>query len=342
MSVLTHLVRERAHRLRAVEPAARPGICMSGTFVGSFVREGALMRKQALMALAFAFAGSTVCSAQEWPLWQSYAARFLDGQVRVIDRDAGDRTTSEGQAYAMFFSLVANDRDRFEGLLRWSERNLAAGDLSARLPAWLWGRARNGQWGVLDGNSASDADLWMAYVLLEAGEAWNEPRFRQLGGALAARIAEHEVVQIPNVGVVLMPGAKGFQKGDSYRLNTSYLPPQLFARLSELLPDGPWDQMATLVPGLIGQSAPSGFAMDWLDVDSSGAFKPSDLGSYDAIRVYLWAGLLDASARDRGAILGVLSGMTQAVRKSPTPPAKVRTNGRIDDPNGPVGFSAAL
>src|SRR5262245_21081903 len=101
---------------------------MSGTFV-DFARS-ALMRLQALIALAFVFVAGTVCSAQEWPLWRSYAARFLDDQVRVIDHDAGDRTTSEGQAYAMFFSLVANDRDRFEGLLRWSERNLAGGDLA--------------------------------------------------------------------------------------------------------------------------------------------------------------------------------------------------------------------
>src|SRR5215470_3220810 len=109
------------------------------------------------------------CPAQDWQsLWKSYAAKFMDNQIRVIDRDSGDRTTSEGQAYAMFFALVANDRTRFDGLLRWTELNLAAGDLTAQLPAWLWGHDTGDRWGVLDANAAADADVWMAYALLEA------------------------------------------------------------------------------------------------------------------------------------------------------------------------------
>src|ERR1700745_2052139 len=99
------------------------------------------------------------CGAQDWPsLWKSYVAGFIDNQVRVIDHDTGDRTTSEGQAYGMFFALVANDHSRFDGLLHWTEQNLAEGDLTAHLPAWLWGRDANNRWGVLDRNSAADAD----------------------------------------------------------------------------------------------------------------------------------------------------------------------------------------
>src|SRR2546422_464278 len=106
------------------------------------------------------------CSARVWPsLWQHYAEVFMDNQIRVIDRDAGDRATSEAQAYAMFFALVANDRQRFDGLLGWTEQNLASGDLRLHLPAWLWGRAADGTWRVLDSNSASDADVWIAYTL---------------------------------------------------------------------------------------------------------------------------------------------------------------------------------
>src|SRR5262245_48780456 len=121
------------------------------------------------------------CSAQEFPpLWRSYTAAFMDDQIRVIDRDASDRTTSEAQAYAMFFALVANDRARFDSLLHWTELNLASGDLAAHLPAWLWGRRPDKEWGVIDANSASDADVWMAYTLLEAGRAWGQSRYTEL------------------------------------------------------------------------------------------------------------------------------------------------------------------
>jgi endoglucanase len=116
-------------------------------------------------------------------MWKNYAAGFMDNQVRVIDHDANDRTTSEGQAYAMFFALVANDGARFDGLLHWTEVNLASGDLASHLPAWSWGKAPNGKWGVLDVNSASDADVWMAYTLLEAGVAWKEAHYTWLGCA---------------------------------------------------------------------------------------------------------------------------------------------------------------
>ena len=85
----------------------------------------------------------------------------------------------------MFFALVANDRARFDKLLGWTQDNLAGGDLTQRLPAWSWGKSPDGSWKILDPNPASDADLWMAYALLEAGRLWHEPRYEKLGTAMA-------------------------------------------------------------------------------------------------------------------------------------------------------------
>jgi endoglucanase len=130
------------------------------------------MRLKSILALCLIAVVHASGEAQDWSsLWRSYVAGFMDNQIRVIDHDAGDRTTSEGQPYGMFFALAANDRSHFDGLLRWTEQNLADGALSTHLPAWLWGHEAKNQWGVLDHNSASDADLWMAYTLLEAGKA---------------------------------------------------------------------------------------------------------------------------------------------------------------------------
>src|SRR5262245_31881830 len=136
------------------------------------------MRLASLLGLLVLVGATCACGERVWPqLWTNYTAAFMDDQTRVIDHDAGARTTSEGQAYAMFFALVADDRPRFERLVGWTERNLASGDLTAHLPAWLWGHAPDKAWGVLDANSASDADVWMAYSLLEAGASWNNPRY---------------------------------------------------------------------------------------------------------------------------------------------------------------------
>jgi len=282
------------------------------------------------------------CVAEDWPLWNSYAARFMDDQVRVIDHDAGDRTTSEAQAYAMFFALVANDRPRFDRLLRWTERNLASGDLSAHLPAWLWGSRPGNQWGILDSNSAADADVWMAYTLLEAGKAWNEARYTRVGSGLAMRIAAEEVVQIPGFGAALLPAPKGFRHRDSYRLNASYVPLQLLLRLAHELPAGPWQQIASSVPTLVADSASHGFAMDWIEIKSGDSYTPSALGSYDAIRVYLWAGMLHPDTPHRDTMLKALSGMTEYLIANTVPPSKVNNDGSVVDSRSPAGFSAAL
>ena len=298
---------------------------------------------RALMSLMLVAAVEVDCAGPTWPaLYQSYVRAFLDNQIRVIDRDTGDRTTSEAQAYAMFFALVANDRSRFDGLLRWTELNLAAGDLAAQLPAWLWGRDSSDRWGVLDTNAAADADVWMAYVLLEAGRAWNDQRYTAIGRSLAKRIASEEVADVAGIGPVLMPAPKGFRQDDAIRLNASYLPLQVFVGLGHLLPDGPWERIAQRISTLVSASAPHGFATDWVDFAPGRGFSASDAGSYDAIRVYLWAGMLDPAAPGRDAILRSLSGMADWLRKNAAPPEKVRRDGSVEVPNGPVGFSAAL
>ena len=268
------------------------------------------------------------CRAQEpWPLWEAYTKRFVDGQGRVIDRSAPgsqqDRTTSEGQAYAMFFALVDNDKPHFEQLLSWTEANLAGGDLTARLPAWDWGHTSSGEWKIIDDNSASDADLWMAYTLLEAGRLWHDPRYAKLGQLMAARIAREEVVLVPGLGTTLAPGPHGFHPSDAgYILNPSYMPPPLLAYLAKTMPQGPWGAILDSLPVLLNREMDGGYAMDWVAAGSdgvhpvpppaeptAGAREPQAAGSYDAIRVYLWLGLADPATPGERDLLAQVSGM---------------------------------
>lgn len=105
-----------------------------------------------------------------------------------------------------FFALVADDQPMFERLLAWTENNLAAGDLTSRLPAWLWGQNSQNNWDILDPNSASDADILIAYNLLEAGRLWGNRRYLIMGTLLLQRIAQEEVMDIPGLGQMLLPG----------------------------------------------------------------------------------------------------------------------------------------
>ncbi|MEZ5396690.1 MAG: cellulose synthase complex periplasmic endoglucanase BcsZ [Bryobacterales bacterium] len=315
-----------------------------------------MTRRQAVAGGALAglhslagFAPARADSESRWLLWESYAQRFLSREGRVIDFHANDVTTSEGQSYAAFFSLVAGDRARFDLILDWTNQNLAGGRLGDRLPAWLWGRREDGTWSVLDENSAADSDLWLAYVLLEAGRIWNDDSLTDRGRALAVTIARREVRRLRGLGAMLLPGPEGFNPEPGvYQLNPSYVPLQLALRLSDLAPDSPWGRVARQTPALIAGSARHGFVLDWVAYWEDGGFRDEPLphssakASYDAIRVYLWSGMLHSRSDGRKEALASASGMAGYLQTHETPPAEVLADGRVVDPNGGVGFSGAL
>jgi endo-1,4-beta-D-glucanase Y len=302
----------------------------------------ARLMRSVMLVVAAAVAMS--CGTPEWPrLWSAYQSTFLDGQIRVIDRDSGDRTTSDGQAFAMFFTLVANDRARFDKLLRWTEVNLAAGDLSAHLPAWLWGRSSDDRWTVIDPTPRSNADVWLAYTLFEAGRAWSEPRYTRLADALATRIAQEEVMQLEGFGPVLLPRPHRHDSHGSRRIYGGDLPLQIFYALADYQRDGPWRAIALSIPAVVRASAPQGLAMDSITISEDGRITPASHGGTNAMRMYLWAGMLNRSTSGHDAILTALSGVTRASRGEQTLLAKLTTSAeKTETHDARPGFSAAV
>ena len=287
--------------------------------------------------------------AEIWPLWENYKHRFIRSDGRVVDWHLNERTTSEGQAYALFFALVANDRETFKKVLQWTQDNLAHGNLREQLPSWLWEENSSAAGSVQDFNSASDADLWIAYSLTFAGHAWDSAEYKSLGLFLAERIAKEEVVEFPNDSRMLMPGRQGFQPdSQSFIVNPSYLPPEVLNGMSAEFPRGPWKQIATNLPFLLAPRVGNGFAMDWVEYQTNIGYKatagPSatEGGSYDAIRVYLWAGMLDPLSPGFKELMESLSGMDQYMRTHSVPPERVGPTGTVISDHGPVGFSAAM
>lgn len=285
-----------------------------------------------------------------WPAWDAFKAQFINEGGRVTsDDDGGGQTYSEGQAYALFFALVANDRPLFDKLLRWTENNLCDGDMTARLPAWLWGKRPDGTWGVIDSNAASDADLWIAYALGEAGRLWNERSYRALSTLLVARILREETADIPGLGLTLLPAPKGFvQANGRWRLNPSYLPMHLMHWLAATDPDPQWKKLVDSSLKVIRGSSPKGLTPDWTVYDATQGFlvdtegKEKGQGTYNAIRVYLWAGMLHADAPGRRALLDTLAPMARYVRDQGYPPESIDILTAQASGPAPSGFSAAM
>ncbi|MFM0220605.1 cellulose synthase complex periplasmic endoglucanase BcsZ [Paraburkholderia dipogonis] len=285
----------------------------------------------------------------DWSGYRAFVERFVQADGRVIDYSTpAQQTTSEGQSYALFFALVANDRATFDRLLGWTRTNLAGNQFDAqnmRLPSWQWGRKADGSYGVLDPNSASDSDLWIAYDLLQAGRLWHEAGYTQLGEALAAQIARQEMTTLPGVGPMLLPGPQGFKSGGVTRLNPSYLPLPVLRSLAREIPNGPWGKLADSAYKLIKTTAPQGFAPDWA-AWQNGQFvvdpKNGDTGSYDAIRVYLWAGLASAADPLAKPWLAALGGMRSRVAQTGFPPEKVSSTTGAASGEGPLSYWGAL
>jgi len=298
-------------------------------------------------------AGAAPCPQDGWAAWERFKSSLLRSGGRILDPSAPRATTvSEGQAYALFFALVADDRGAFEDLLRWTEDNLAGGDLALRLPAWQWGRRDDGSYGVLDANPAADADLWLAYALGEAGRLWQERRYRALSSLLAERIVREESADIPGLGRSLLPGAQGFAPVQGrWRLNPSYAPPFLLRWFATRSADPRWEALRRSAQRLLLEPSQTGLVPDWAvfqepGADGGGGFGGAAAdardGSYDAIRAYLWLGMTAPDDADRAQALRRLAPMAELTERTGFPPEHVDVSSGNSRGSGPVGFSAAL
>lgn len=304
------------------------------------------------MSLIAGGAVAATCVAANWPLWNDFKQHFIKPDGRVVDASTPQvHSSSEGQSYGMFFALIANDQPTFDRLWRWSVNNLAGGDSGAQLPGWLWGRADDGAWRLLDPNAASDADLWFVYDLLEAGRLWGRPDYVRDAMRLLALIEQKEIVSLPGLGAMLLPGPIGFEQPNKvWLLNPSYLPIPLLRRLTSASPTGPWASIAANTARMITSVTPKGLIADWVGYqvtsDTAGRFiidpVKGDRGSYDAIRVYLWAGMTPNADPLATKVRNALTGMNSHIASFGYPPESVVTLTGATAGTGPFGFSAAL
>ncbi len=286
---------------------------------------------------------------EEWKDWEEFKAIYISPEGRVID-DSNHKaiTTSEGQAYAMVFALIADDKKNFQRLLNWTESNLASNDLTINLPAWLWGfNKETQQHTVLDTNSASDADLWLAYALTEAGRIWNEFHYASLGYFLAQNILKKEAIQIPNYGWVILPGHTGFQVSPtSWRLNPSYLPIQILRRFEILFPHSVWHEITANSVRLLNQTSPLGFAPEWAVLTNNNQIQNDNndtkIGGYNAIRVYLWLGMLSNDEPEKKALMNHYSPMLKVIQSDNFVAEQYDTTLKTQSGYHPLGFKAAV
>ncbi|MEO0405955.1 MAG: glycosyl hydrolase family 8 [Cyanobacteria bacterium P01_A01_bin.135] len=251
--------------------------------------------------------------------WQVYKRRFIQADGRVIDREASDRSISEGQAYALLRAVMSDDPETFSVVLTWSENNLRVrenGEPIHQLWAWKWGRNDADQWGTIDANFASDADLDACVALILAARRWDKPEYLDLARTKLADLWDLSTVPIPDRQLLtgnrlFIPGPKeSFQPNLSeIVLNPSYLAPYAFRLFAQVDPDRDWMTLVDSSYELLNQSAgvsEVGLPGNWVTLDlATGSYRPanqaiaalnSDYG-FDSYRVW-WRVALDAALAD--------------------------------------------
>lgn len=307
-------------------------LCLAGAIVGG-CQEAPPPAQPPVQALQFQYH------------YQRLVTDFIDAQGRVIDRsDERLISTSEGQSYALFFALVANDRERFEQLLEWTENNLSNGDITQQLPAWLWG-FENGEWGVIDSNPASDADVVIAYTLIEAGRLWNEPRYGALGELVADRILRSEIISIAG-RQVLLPAPMGFvdSTANTFRVNPSYMALPMLEGLFTGTGVDTWRAVYESSAQIYALH-PHGLYADWIQLNfdfSLTTDQPEPSADYDAIRSYFWLALEAERGGDFAKLLNQSSALAMEIDSTGRVPERIDWLEPTYHGTGNLGFSAIL
>lgn len=242
--------------------------------------------------------------------WQAYKQRFIQADGRVIDREANDRTVSEGQAYAMLRAVMMDDPDTFAKTLAWAENNLQRrtpdGKPTDSLWAWKWGQDATGNWALIDANFASDADLDAITALILASRRWNRPEYLTLAKTKLKDLWELSTLLVPATRQrYFMPGpASAFLQPDRLTLNPSYLAPYAFRLFAQVDSSRDWLSLVDSSYQVLNDAAAlseSGLPSDWVVLNlESNQFETTapeqplrSIYGFDAYRVW-WRVALDA------------------------------------------------
>ena len=293
------------------------------------------------------------CSAAAaWPLWEQFTQRFMQDDGRVIDYTTAQQHPPKGRSYRhVLRSLVARDRARF-GQALGLEHHQPGGRRHRRArPPGSGGARRMGAGAWWTPTRLGRQSL----VRLRPGRgrprlartAPPPPRVSRTllarspsGGGRSARPGPHAAARI-----------QGFEASRPRQPHLAAQPqlpcPYRCCAHSRKSTPGAVEGRRHQLPARARRHHTQGFAADWVAYQvpegaTRGAFvadsEKGDIGSFDAIRTYLWAGMTprnDAPSRRAAPPPGRHG---PALRTAAVPPEKVQTVTGQTDGQGPCGL----
>ncbi len=237
-------------------------------------------------------------------LWASYLQNYVSpqGYVRDPSRDGG-RVTSEGQSYALLQAAWLRDRVTFERVLLWTNQHLRRDD---GLYSWLFDPSAGG---IVDANTATDADTDIAFALIIASHAFQHPEYQAQARELIRSIRTRATL---SVGPDWFPSA-GNWAGAERIANLSYFAPYAYEYFERLDPGAGWSRAIVVGYDLLEQAtrgATSRLPADFVTVTPEGRLAAlpatstlSRVFSFDAVRIF-WRVDVDCRLFARSAACG--------------------------------------
>ena len=253
---------------------------------------------------------------------QAFLDRYVDADGRVVRRDQGGDTVSEGVSYALLLAQVAGDETVERRVWTWAKTNLRRDD---GLLSFLTDAA--GQ--VIDEQAATDADLVTAWALGRS----DQPALRADAAGMLAAVEQHTVVS-RSPGPLLTAGP--WATGDPATLNPSYwVLPALRATARDVLAERIGPALDALGGGLPPDWARLDGGRLTASPDPGGRFPQARYG-LDAMRTTVWLATdCGADNRKRAAA------SREALADRPEASARELDGTVLDPAPHPLGLVAA-
>ncbi len=245
---------------------------------------------------------------------RDFLARYVDPDGRVVRRDQGGDTVSEGQGYGMLLAIATSDRSAFERIWQWTEQHLQQ---PSHLFASSW---QDGA--IVDGTPAADADVQIAWALTLAAHRFGRHDLLGPARAIAVAVAEHEVGYDDTGAPLIAAGPWAVHTGSPTVVEPGYWTPPAVAALARLTGDNRWRALITSTPAHLRTLTGDGASLppDWArlgggqpaePVPAPGGAAPVQFGP-DGMRTVVWS----ACGRDARPLLArwwqLLSGSAAA------------------------------
>lgn len=218
--------------------------------------------------------------------YEVYKKDYMLKDGQIIDPEK-NITTSEGQSYMLFMSYNLNDKKTFDLVYNWTKNHLRRKD---NLFSWLWGKAPDGKYKILDYNSASDADIDIAFCLIRAYERWGNKKYLKDAHQTIHSIWKKETKLI-GLRRVLMPGP-GQTASETIEINPSYFSPYSFKIFKKYDNEHNWNRLVDssyYYLNAVMSKTKTGLPPNWFLIKNGKIVlennEDSDF-SYDAVRVF--------------------------------------------------------